>query len=109
MRVGRLSGLRRYLMGRLQPSSRLSAGASRVWRSIRPIQTPSISARRRAVYVRLLGEKDLDLLLQAPREVSGGPQNARRMLGESIIAGAVIDGRIVGRVEAYCRTALHAN
>jgi hypothetical protein len=60
--------------------------------------------------VRLLTIDDLPMLVAAPRELSGGKENyARLMLTEGIYAAAIVDGRIVARVEAYCRTPRYAN
>jgi hypothetical protein len=60
--------------------------------------------------VRMLGLADADLLTAAPRDLSGGDaERSRRMLTEGFYAAAVIDGQIVGRVEAYCRTPRYAN
>jgi RimJ/RimL family protein N-acetyltransferase len=60
--------------------------------------------------VRMLTIDDVDLLVSAPRELSGGnTEYARRMLSEGFYAAAIVDGRIVGRVEAFCRTPRYAN
>ena len=60
--------------------------------------------------VRLLTIDDLSLLVASPRELSGGkPDYARLMLTEGVYAAAIVDGRIVARVEAYCRTPRFAN
>jgi RimJ/RimL family protein N-acetyltransferase len=59
---------------------------------------------------RLLTPDDVDLLAAAPHKLSGGDVAlARRMLTEAIYAAAVIDGRIVARVEAYARSPRYAN
>jgi RimJ/RimL family protein N-acetyltransferase len=60
--------------------------------------------------VRLLTLDDLDLLAAAPQKLSGGDVAlARRMLSEAIYAAAIVDGRIVARVEAYARSPRYAN
>jgi GNAT superfamily N-acetyltransferase len=60
--------------------------------------------------VRILTLDDLDLLVAAPHKLSGGDVAlARRMLTEAIYAAAVVDGRIVARVEAYARSPRYAN
>jgi RimJ/RimL family protein N-acetyltransferase len=60
--------------------------------------------------VRMLTIDDVDLLASAPPALSGGDvASARRMLSEGFYAAAVVDGRIVGRVEAYARTPRYAN
>jgi len=67
----------------------------------RPFEHPS---------VRILTLDDLDLLVAAPHKLSGGDVTlARRMLTEAVYAAAVIDGRIVARVEAYARSPRYAN
>jgi GNAT superfamily N-acetyltransferase len=60
--------------------------------------------------VRILTLDDLNLLVAAPPKLSGGDaEYARRMLTEGIYAAAIVDGRIVARVEAYARTPRYAN
>ena len=60
--------------------------------------------------VRILTVDDLGLLVAATPKLSGGDlMTARRMLTEAIYAAAIIDGRIVARVEAYARSPRYAN
>jgi GNAT superfamily N-acetyltransferase len=59
--------------------------------------------------VRPLNVRDLRLLESAPDELKGeGFQDQRALLSEGIVAGAVVDGRLVSRAHAYSQTGRYA-
>ena len=60
--------------------------------------------------VRLLaGEADAELYAETAKAFNDDPEDARRNVLEGPVAAAIVDGRVVGSVEANVRTARYAN